>query len=221
MLPPTPLPLHSRPSSLPFPAPLSSPSPSHAPAGPRFLPAPQIQAANPVSRALFNTAYRYKQAAMQRGDLSGGRLAPLWDRLVFSKVRARVGGGWVPAGGLLGRVTSGKACNAWFPACRLDSPTPGCLAAGEVRLLSSGASPISPEVFDFLRICFSATGGEEGGGVLIHWLVACRLLSPVRTTCIRIRTAHTNRAATLTGPPHPSLSRCFWFLAVQFWRGMA
>ena len=64
---------------------------------------PQIQAANPVSRALFNTAYRYKQAAMQRGDLSGGRLAPLWDRLVFSKVRARVGGGCLlrPAGCLL------------------------------------------------------------------------------------------------------------------------
>jgi hypothetical protein len=60
---------------------------------PYSQPAPQIQAANPVSRALFNTAYRYKQAAMQRGDLSGGRLAPLWDRLVFSKVRARVGGG--------------------------------------------------------------------------------------------------------------------------------
>lgn len=52
----------------------------------------QIQAANPVSRALFNTAYRYKQAALRQGDLSGGRLGPFWDRLVFSKIKARVGG---------------------------------------------------------------------------------------------------------------------------------
>jgi long-subunit acyl-CoA synthetase (AMP-forming) len=52
----------------------------------------QIQAANPVSRSLFNTAYRYKQAALAAGDLSGGRLGPFWDRLVFSKIKARVGG---------------------------------------------------------------------------------------------------------------------------------
>ena len=51
---------------------------------------PQIQAANPVSRALFNTAYRYKQAAMQRGDLSGGRLA-LCQRTVNS---AQAKGAW-------------------------------------------------------------------------------------------------------------------------------
>lgn len=115
---------------------------------------PQIQAANPISRSLFNTAYRSKLAALQasagalgcrvccraspprrlgqpatswqhvtaprplmraaswprvqrgdlpashpccllavqRGDLSGGRLGPFWDRLVFSKIKARVGG---------------------------------------------------------------------------------------------------------------------------------
>ena len=52
----------------------------------------QIQAANPLSRALFNAAYRSKQAAFERGDLSGGRMAPFWDRLVFSKVKERVGG---------------------------------------------------------------------------------------------------------------------------------
>jgi long-chain acyl-CoA synthetase len=85
----------------------------------------QIQAANPISRSLFNTAYRYKQAAFARGDMSGGRLGPFWDRLVFSKIKARVG--------------------------------------GEVRLLSSGASPISAEVFDFMRICFGATGADLTG----------------------------------------------------------
>ena len=29
----------------------------------------QIQAANPISRALFHTAYNYKRAAIQAGDL--------------------------------------------------------------------------------------------------------------------------------------------------------
>lgn len=52
-------------------------------------------------------------------------MGPFWDRLVFSKVKARVG--------------------------------------GEVRLLTSGASPISPDVFDFMRICFGATVLEGYG----------------------------------------------------------
>lgn len=76
----------------------------------------QVQSAGPVSRQLFWMAYNSKKAAIEGGDLSGGRWAPLWDRLVFSKVRARLG--------------------------------------GQVKLLTSGASPISPEVFTFLRICF-------------------------------------------------------------------
>lgn len=29
---------------------------------------------------------------MERGDLTGGRWGPLWDKLVFSKIRAKVGG---------------------------------------------------------------------------------------------------------------------------------
>ena len=121
------------PFPFPFPFPCPLPSPPHAPH-------PQIQAANPVARALFNTAYRYKQAAMQRGDLSGGRLAPLWDRLVFSKVRARVGGGCLlrPAGCLLvACLVGGEGLYCLIPACLLNSPTPmpGCRrgAAAEQR----------------------------------------------------------------------------------------
>ncbi|KAL4422662.1 hypothetical protein ABPG75_008859 [Micractinium tetrahymenae] len=112
----------------------------------------QIQAANPISRSLFNTAYRYKLAALQRGDLGGGRLGPFWDRLVFSKIKARVG--------------------------------------GEVRLLSSGASPISPEVFDFMRICFGATV-VEGYGL-------------TETSCLVAMTPPGDIMTGHVGPPSPA-----------------
>lgn len=51
-----------------------------------------IQASNPISRKLFETAYASKKAALDRGDLSGGRMGAFWDKLVFSKIRARIGG---------------------------------------------------------------------------------------------------------------------------------
>lgn len=76
----------------------------------------QIATANPVSRKLFWTAYNYKKSHILRGDLSGGPLGTFFDTLVFSKIRAKLG--------------------------------------GQVAMLSSGASPISSEVFLFLRICF-------------------------------------------------------------------
>ncbi len=53
---------------------------------------PQVESSNPVSRALFWRAFNSKKAALEAGDLSGGRMAPFWDALVFSKIRARVGG---------------------------------------------------------------------------------------------------------------------------------
>lgn len=51
-----------------------------------------IAQSSPVTRKLFHFAYESKRAALKQGDLSGGRFGPLWDRLVFSKVRARLGG---------------------------------------------------------------------------------------------------------------------------------
>ena len=51
-----------------------------------------LQESSVVSRKLFETAYAQKKAALKAGDLSGGRLGPFWDRLVFSKIRARLGG---------------------------------------------------------------------------------------------------------------------------------
>ena len=39
-----------------------------------------------------------------------------------------------------------------------------CLSfAGHVRVMTTGASPISEEVFDFLRVCFGATVLEGYG----------------------------------------------------------
>ncbi len=72
---------------------------------------PGIREANPIARALFERGYAYKKAALEAGDLSGGRFGPFWDRLVFSKIRAKVGGEvkymttggcyWATPGGLL------------------------------------------------------------------------------------------------------------------------
>ena len=51
-----------------------------------------VRAGNPIARRLFAAAFASKKAALLSGDASGGRFGPLWDRLVFSKIKARVGG---------------------------------------------------------------------------------------------------------------------------------
>jgi long-chain acyl-CoA synthetase len=51
-----------------------------------------VQSGSVLKRKLFEAAYAYKRAAIQRGDLSGGALGPFFDRLVFSKVQDRIGG---------------------------------------------------------------------------------------------------------------------------------
>jgi len=75
-----------------------------------------------LKERLFHTAYNAKRQAI----LNGRNPSPMWDRLVFNKIKARLG--------------------------------------GRVRLMSSGASPLSSDVMEFLRICF---GGEifEGYGM--------------------------------------------------------
>ncbi|TVU50843.1 hypothetical protein EJB05_02234 [Eragrostis curvula] len=75
-----------------------------------------------LKERLFRTAYSAKRQAI----INGRNPSPMWDKLVFNKIKARLG--------------------------------------GRVRLMSSGASPLSPDVMEFLRICF---GGEilEGYGM--------------------------------------------------------
>ncbi|XP_062201845.1 long chain acyl-CoA synthetase 6, peroxisomal-like isoform X2 [Phragmites australis] len=75
-----------------------------------------------LKERLFRTAYSAKRQAI----INGQNPSPMWDKLVFNKIKARLG--------------------------------------GRVRLMSSGASPLSADVMEFLRICF---GGEilEGYGM--------------------------------------------------------
>ena len=114
----------------------------------------EVAAANPVSRSLFNAAFRSKRAAIARGDASGGLAAPLWNTLVFSKVKAKLG--------------------------------------GRVRLLTTGASPISPDVMAFLRVCFPGAMVLEGYGArpppFIEWFVVLAFRS--RLWCLRIDTVY-------------------------------
>ena len=45
-----------------------------------------------VTRQLFAAAYASKKAALEQGDISQARLGFLYDRLVFSKLKDRLGG---------------------------------------------------------------------------------------------------------------------------------
>ncbi|GLC43806.1 hypothetical protein PLESTB_000909900 [Pleodorina starrii] len=51
-----------------------------------------VQTGSPLARALFERAYAHKKASLARGDPVGGRWGRLYDRLVFSKIRAKLGG---------------------------------------------------------------------------------------------------------------------------------
>lgn len=73
-----------------------------------------VKAKGGIGATLFNKAFAAKKAGLGSGTVHHW----LWDALVFSKVRARLG--------------------------------------GKVRLMLTGAAPISADVIDFLRICFSA-----------------------------------------------------------------
>ncbi|KAE8706199.1 Long chain acyl-CoA synthetase 7, peroxisomal [Hibiscus syriacus] len=81
-----------------------------------------VKSSGPLKERLFNAAYNSKKHAIMNGKSP----SPLWDKLVFDKIKARLG--------------------------------------GRVRFLSSGASPLSPDILDFLKICF---GGRvvEGYGM--------------------------------------------------------
>ncbi|KAI8561369.1 hypothetical protein RHMOL_Rhmol04G0333600 [Rhododendron molle] len=71
-----------------------------------------VKTSGGLRERLFNAAYNAKKQAI----LKGKNPSPMWDRLVFNKIKGKLG--------------------------------------GRVRLMASGASPLSPDVMDFLRVCF-------------------------------------------------------------------
>ncbi|TYH86207.1 hypothetical protein ES332_D01G025800v1 [Gossypium tomentosum] len=81
-----------------------------------------VKSSGSLKERLFNAAYNSKRQAI----MNGNNPSPLWDKLVFNKIKAKLG--------------------------------------GRVRFFSSGASPLSPDILDFLKICF---GGRvlEGYGM--------------------------------------------------------
>uniref|UniRef100_A0A2C9WB40 Long-chain-fatty-acid--CoA ligase n=1 Tax=Manihot esculenta TaxID=3983 RepID=A0A2C9WB40_MANES len=80
-----------------------------------------VKTSGALKERLFNAAYNAKKQAI----LNGKNPSPMWDRLVFNKIRERLG--------------------------------------GRVRFMGSGASPLSPDVMEFLKICFSCRVVEGYG----------------------------------------------------------
>ncbi|KAF9578967.1 Long chain acyl-CoA synthetase 7 peroxisomal [Lunasporangiospora selenospora] len=80
-----------------------------------------VKAKGGIAAFLFNRAYAAKRSNLKKGSIEH----PLWDKLVFGDIRARLG--------------------------------------GRVKHIVSGSAPISPDVMDFLRICFSADVYEGYG----------------------------------------------------------
>ncbi|KAL2609860.1 hypothetical protein R1flu_028433 [Riccia fluitans] len=80
-----------------------------------------VKGSSGLKQWIFNAAYNAKKEALARGKTP----SPIWDRLVFNKIKSTLG--------------------------------------GRTRILASGASPISPEVLDFLRICFGCQVTEGYG----------------------------------------------------------
>lgn len=107
-----------------------------------------VKTSGGLRERLFNAAYNAKKQALVHGK----NPSPMWDRLVFNKIREKLG--------------------------------------GRVRFMGSGASPLSPDVMDFLRVCF---GGQimEGYGM-------------TESSCIISAMDETEKLSGHVGCPNPA-----------------
>ncbi|GER44710.1 long-chain-fatty-acid CoA ligase [Striga asiatica] len=80
-----------------------------------------VKTSGALRERLFNVAYRAKKQLI----LNGKKPSLIWDRLVFNKIKQKLG--------------------------------------GRVRFMVSGASPLSYEILDFLRVCFDCIVLEAYG----------------------------------------------------------
>lgn len=92
-----------------------------------------VKSSGGLKERLFNAAFNAKKQALLKGKNS----SPMWDRLVFNKIKAKVG--------------------------------------GRVRYMTSGASPLSPDVMDFLRVCFGCSVLEGYGMTESSCVITCML----------------------------------------------
>ncbi|KAK4266368.1 hypothetical protein QN277_027304 [Acacia crassicarpa] len=90
-----------------------------------------VKTSGGLRERLFNAAYNAKKQAI----LHGKNPSPMWDRLVFNKIKEKLG--------------------------------------GRVRLMVSGASPLSPDIMDFLKICFGGRVAEGYGMTETTCVISC------------------------------------------------
>ncbi|KAJ8491291.1 hypothetical protein OPV22_013012 [Ensete ventricosum] len=90
-----------------------------------------VKTSGGLRERLFNAAYNAKMQAITNGK----NPSPMWDRLVFNKIREKLG--------------------------------------GRVRMMTSGASPLSADVMDFLRICFGGQVIEGYGMTETSCVISC------------------------------------------------
>ncbi|GFZ14130.1 long-chain acyl-CoA synthetase 6 [Actinidia rufa] len=125
-----------------------------------------VKTSGGLRERLFNAAYNAKKQAVLTGERWAGPVK--WYQ---SKVRPVVQRAKCPA-------TVGWACrqvcrvsSCYSPGCKNPSPMWDRLVfnkikdklGGRVRLMISGASPLSPDVMDFLRVCFGSKVMEGYG----------------------------------------------------------
>ncbi|PHU10143.1 Long chain acyl-CoA synthetase 7, peroxisomal [Capsicum chinense] len=107
-----------------------------------------VQTSGVLKQRLFNAAYNSKKQAV----MNGRKPSPMWDRLVFNKIKDKLG--------------------------------------GRVRILTSGASPLSPDVMEFLKVCFGCQV-IEGYGM-------------TETSCVISTMDDTDNLTGHVGSPNPA-----------------